>query len=139
MATRRSQTLSVEEKRVLLDRIADLELRMKLLEARVRRESAEAKSRGRLDALRPAGKVVRTPKERPRCPGCTLEIPRGPRGVERLVRLPVRRLGVVQEPRDFQQAPREVTFGALSEFARFRASSLTVSADSKACFLAVPE
>jgi hypothetical protein len=82
MATRRSQTLSVEEKRVLLDRIADLELRMKLLEARVRRESAEAKSRGRLDALRPAGKVVRTPKERPRCPGCTLEIPRGPRGVE---------------------------------------------------------
>jgi hypothetical protein len=78
MAARRSQTLSGDEKRVLLDRVADLELRMKLLEARVRREAAEVRSRGRLDTLGP----VRPVRPRPRCPGCTLELPKGPRGVE---------------------------------------------------------
>ncbi|MCU0697955.1 MAG: hypothetical protein MUC96_15645 [Myxococcaceae bacterium] len=82
MASRRSQTLSLDEKRVLLDRIADLELRMKHLEARVRREAAELRSRGRLDELRPTARVVRPERPRPRCPGCTLELPKGPRGVE---------------------------------------------------------
>jgi hypothetical protein len=82
MAVRRSQTLSADEKRALLERIADLELRMRLLEARVRREAAEARSRGRLDDLAASSKAVRPQRPRPRCPGCTLELPKGPRGEE---------------------------------------------------------
>lgn len=71
-----------EERGLLLSRIADLEQRMKLLEARVRREAAESRSRGRLDVGRPVARVVRTPKARPRCPGCTLELPPGKKGVQ---------------------------------------------------------
>ncbi|MCA2977935.1 MAG: hypothetical protein INH41_27910 [Myxococcaceae bacterium] len=82
MAARRSQTLSADEKRVLLERIADLELRMRHLEARVRREAAEARARGTTGGLRAAARVVRPERPRPRCPGCTLELPKGPRGVE---------------------------------------------------------
>lgn len=74
--------MSDQERRVLLARIADLELRMKLLEARVRRDAAEQRSRGRIEVRRPLAKVVRTEKPRPRCPGCTLELPKGRRGVE---------------------------------------------------------
>ncbi len=55
---------------------------MKLLEARVRREAAEQRSRGKIEVRRPLAKVVRAPKSRPRCPGCTLELPKGRRGVE---------------------------------------------------------
>jgi hypothetical protein len=82
MAARRSTTMTDDERRVLLARIADLELRMKLLEARVRREAAETRSRGRIEVGRPVARVVRTPKKRPRCPGCTLELPKGRRGVQ---------------------------------------------------------
>lgn len=81
MAARRS-TLSDDERRALLGRIDDLELRMKLLEARVRREAAETRARGRIEVGRPVARVVRTPRARPRCPGCTLELPKGRRGVQ---------------------------------------------------------
>jgi hypothetical protein len=81
MAARRS-TLSDDERARLLDRIGDLEQRMKLLEARVRREAAETRSRGRIEVGRPLARVVRTPKAERRCPGCTLELPKGPVGVQ---------------------------------------------------------
>jgi len=81
MAARRS-TLSDDERARLLDRIGDLEQRMKLLEARVRREAAETRSRGRIEVGRPVARVVRTPKAERRCPGCTLELPKGPKGVQ---------------------------------------------------------
>lgn len=82
MAARRSTTMTDGERRLLLERIADLELRMKLLEARVRRDAAESRSRGRIEVGRPVARVVRTPRPRPRCPGCTLELPKGRRGVQ---------------------------------------------------------
>lgn len=53
-------------------RILDLELRLKLLEAKVR-SVAQAAPEGRKAAGRPK-------KERPRCPGCLLELPPGRRG-----------------------------------------------------------
>jgi len=74
--------MSDEERRLLLDRIAQLELRMKLLEARVRRDAADSRSRGRLEVGRPVARVVRSGKPRPRCPGCTLELPKGRKGVQ---------------------------------------------------------
>ncbi len=82
MAARRSSTMNDDERRKLLFRIDELELRMKLLEARVRRDAAETRSRGRIDVGRPLARVVRTPRKRPRCPGCTLELPKGRRGVQ---------------------------------------------------------
>jgi hypothetical protein len=50
--------MSDEERAKLLARIADLELRMKLLEARVRREAAEARGRGRIEVGRARARVV---------------------------------------------------------------------------------
>lgn len=57
----------------LTDRISDLERRLMLLEARVRRTSVELESKK-------AGKPVRAERPRPRCPGCLLELPKGRRG-----------------------------------------------------------
>ncbi|HXN40985.1 MAG TPA: hypothetical protein VN918_04295 [Myxococcaceae bacterium] len=64
-----------EEK--LSARIADLELRIRLLEARFRASAAEERRR----ALE-SGKAVKAvpPRPRPRCPGCLLESPPGRRG-----------------------------------------------------------
>lgn len=53
-------------------RIADLEQRLMLLEARMRRTAAAVESpRGRRQGP--------TPRPRPRCPGCLLELPKGRR------------------------------------------------------------
>ena len=54
----------------LMARIEDLELRLTLLEARLRAVSSERLPLKRSKAPR---------KERPRCPGCVLEIPAGRR------------------------------------------------------------
>jgi len=58
-------------------RIADLELRIRLLEARVRASAAEEARRKALEA---GGKPPPPPRPRPRCPGCLLELPSGRRG-----------------------------------------------------------
>ncbi|GHG96141.1 hypothetical protein GCM10012319_60370 [Comamonas sp. KCTC 72670] len=60
-------------------RIAALEDRVRLLEARLRLNVATlepAARRGAPRAAEPAAPV----RARPRCPGCTLELPRGRRG-----------------------------------------------------------
>ena len=64
---------SERERAVLLSRIADLELRLQLLEARVRREAGQAKVPGKAGKPEPKG------RPRPRCPGCLLELPKGNR------------------------------------------------------------
>lgn len=57
-------------------RLEDLEVRVKQLEARLRATLAQAR-RGAARGSRPAG---RPEPRRPRCPGCTLELPAGRRG-----------------------------------------------------------
>ncbi len=62
-----------EQSARLSARIADLEQRLMLLEARMRRTAAAAES--------PRGhRPVPAPRPRPRCPGCLLELPKGRRG-----------------------------------------------------------
>src|SRR5260370_33211961 len=58
--------------------IADLERRIRLLEARFRASAAEEARRRALESGK-AAKVV-PPRPRPRCPGCLLESPPGRRG-----------------------------------------------------------
>jgi hypothetical protein len=84
MAARRRRPNPEEAMRELYAaRISELELRIKLLEARVRNVAADvrkglpAEGEGaKSGARRPAPRV----KERPRCPGCLLELPKGRRG-----------------------------------------------------------
>lgn len=61
----------------LLLRVSDLEARVRFLERRLKAAKAAAKSEAQKKALaaRPKG------RPRPRCPGCTLELPPGRRGV----------------------------------------------------------
>ncbi len=59
---------------LLSARIADLELRLKLLEARMRDLVAAPKTE------LTGAKKGRARKVRDRCPGCVLELPAGPRG-----------------------------------------------------------
>ena len=59
-------------------RIEDLELRLKLLEARVRAGLPQARAPQR-EAAR-LSRVARRSRPRPRCPGCLLELPPGRRG-----------------------------------------------------------
>jgi hypothetical protein len=73
--------VKADERARLLARIEDLELRVRLLESRLRNLSGQA----RLSAQ--AGEAVRQKREargparrRPRCPGCTLELPAGRKG-----------------------------------------------------------
>lgn len=66
-----------EEK--LSARIADLELRIRLLEARFRASAAEEARRRALESGKSA-KAAAPPRPRPRCPGCLLESPPGRRG-----------------------------------------------------------
>ncbi|HYR54732.1 MAG TPA: hypothetical protein VEM39_01360 [Myxococcaceae bacterium] len=66
-----------EEK--LSARIADLELRIRLLEARFRASAAEEARRRALESGKGAKAAV-PPRPRPRCPGCLLESPPGRRG-----------------------------------------------------------
>ena len=61
-------------------RVADLEIRVRLLEAKVRELTAHQRQ---AEAAKPPSKVptraART-RARPRCPGCLLELPKGRRG-----------------------------------------------------------
>jgi len=57
-------------------RLEDLEVRVKQLEARLRATLAQA----RRDSGRGRKTVARPEPRRPRCPGCTLELPAGRRG-----------------------------------------------------------
>ena len=75
-----SPTMSAYEEK-LAGRLAELEVRMKLLEAKVRTivsENAEARRQeaGSIEGKRP----MRRARPRPRCPGCLLELPLGHRG-----------------------------------------------------------
>ncbi|GEL71465.1 hypothetical protein MVI01_32490 [Myxococcus virescens] len=58
-------------------RIAALEDRVRRLEARLRLKVAATEPAARRTAQRAAERPARA---RPRCPGCTLELPRGRRG-----------------------------------------------------------
>lgn len=64
--------MSEAEKVGLTSRLEELELRLKLLEARVRKTTAPAQKKSK------AEKPMATSSHR--CPGCTLELPKGRRG-----------------------------------------------------------
>lgn len=73
-ARKRSPSTPEEGRERLYARIAELEQRIQLLEARVRRVAHQADEKA-------GGKApTRPPKPRPRCPGCLLELPKGRRG-----------------------------------------------------------
>lgn len=59
-------------------RVAELEDRLRLLEAHVRRLTAQATALAQA-SRRPLPKVPAV-RPRPRCPGCRLELPKGRRG-----------------------------------------------------------
>lgn len=63
---------------VLRARVEELELRVKMLEARVRNGFAQA--RRPADEQRSRSAQMRRSRPRPRCPGCTLELPKGKHG-----------------------------------------------------------
>lgn len=66
---------------MLTARIAELEWRIKLLEARVRNVSADVrKQSGPPGPTESLAKARRRVRERPRCLGCLLELPPGRRG-----------------------------------------------------------
>lgn len=67
--------MSEVEKGALTSRLEELELRLKLLEARVRRSAAPKKKQGRVSRANQAAAAGGH-----RCPGCTLELPKGRRG-----------------------------------------------------------
>ena len=67
----------------LLQRLEELELRVKLLEARVRStlsKAGQVTGEGAEGAERRKGEQGGKSRPRPRCPGCTLELPKGKRG-----------------------------------------------------------
>lgn len=61
----------------MIARIAELEDRVRILEARVR--SFSVQSRKDAASTKVAPRAARA-RPRPRCPGCTLELPKGRRG-----------------------------------------------------------
>ncbi|MGA9525121.1 MAG: hypothetical protein WBV82_26915 [Myxococcaceae bacterium] len=65
----------------LVQRVEDLEVRVRLLEAHVRELKAQARlDKGAVSAPKPRARATRI-RPQPRCPGCLLELPRGrPRG-----------------------------------------------------------
>jgi hypothetical protein len=69
------KTHEEDDRARLLQRLEDLELRVKLLEARVRSTLSKAGAR---EASGDDDDSSSRP--RPRCPGCTLELPKGKRG-----------------------------------------------------------
>src|SRR5687768_18451009 len=81
---RRSQPRSTpksDAREVMLTaRIAELEWRIKLLEARVRNVSADVRKQGEPASGEGLAKARRRARERPRCLGCLLELPPGRRG-----------------------------------------------------------
>ena len=74
----RRQAPTAEEADQLRSRIAELEDRLRLLEAHVRRLTAQTSALAQT-ARRPLPKVPAA-RPRPRCPGCRLELPKGRRG-----------------------------------------------------------
>ena len=70
-------TASAEKAR-LLARIDELELRVKILEARVR--TGLVQGRRPVEEARARSALARRSRPKPRCPGCTLELPAGRRG-----------------------------------------------------------
>lgn len=77
MASRRRRQPTDQGQQHLTARIAELEQRIVLLEARVRQVAAVAESRA---SARPGAKPLRVARPRPRCPGCRLELPKGRKG-----------------------------------------------------------
>lgn len=74
------KVINRDEWGAVLGRLDDLELRVKLMEARLRHFEPAAR---RADAPREVkGRPAkpRRARARPRCPGCTLELPLGSRG-----------------------------------------------------------
>jgi outer membrane murein-binding lipoprotein Lpp len=59
-------------------RVQDLELRVRILEAKVRELRAELKIASvKGESRTAAARTVAATRSRPRCPGCTLELPPG--------------------------------------------------------------
>jgi hypothetical protein len=71
---------SGDDRAALLARIEDLELRMKLLEARVRNAALSARRPTPAELRAIKSREARRSRQRPRCPGCTLELPPGRKG-----------------------------------------------------------
>ena len=69
-----------DERAALAARIEDLELRMKLLEARVRNSVPSARRVSPAEARAIKSREARRSRQRARCPGCTLELPPGKKG-----------------------------------------------------------
>jgi hypothetical protein len=69
-----------DEKSQILARLEDLELRMKLLEARVRNSAQSARRVSPAEARAIKSREARRSRQRARCPGCTLELPPGKKG-----------------------------------------------------------
>ena|SRR5215472_9240204 len=76
-SSRTSPELGAYEK--LAAQVAELEQRIKLLEARVRLVAAREEAWEESHVLGKSRKIQRI-KPRPRCPGCLLELPPGRRG-----------------------------------------------------------
>jgi len=74
----RRQPPSSPETEQLRTRVAELEDRLRLLEAHVRRLNAQAAALAQA-SRRPLPRVPAV-RPRPRCPGCRLELPKGRRG-----------------------------------------------------------
>ena len=74
----RKQAATAEEADQLRARIAELEDRLRLLEAHVRRLTSQTSALAQV-SRRPLPKVPAA-RPRPRCPGCRLELPKGRRG-----------------------------------------------------------
>ena len=72
MSSRTRRPLEADAREKLEARIQDLELRIKLLEGRMREVSARTEPQARPAQARH--------RPRPRCPGCLLELPVGRRG-----------------------------------------------------------
>ena len=75
--SKRPQPPATLETAVLRARIEELELRVKLLEARVR--TGLVQGRRPIDEVRVRSAQARRSRPRPRCPGCHLELPAGRR------------------------------------------------------------
>lgn len=76
----RRKGLTDEERARLEGRLEDLELRVKLLEARMRGAFAQARRPDPGAARVLKSLKARRGRARPRCPGCTLELPPGRKG-----------------------------------------------------------
>jgi hypothetical protein len=72
MAPRTRRKIEAGDTDRLAVRVAELELRIRMLEARIR-EVAPTPKKGK-------AKAQRLGRPRPRCPGCLLELPKGRRG-----------------------------------------------------------